>query len=512
MISAFLLALASVSAPAASYDALVKQAVAEAAEGRREDAARTLDRAVALAPDRPEARLERGGLFFLERRYDDAIDDLQVAVRARPDDQYARNLLASALLLTCRGEPAIANWNAIGKPQLRRVQIVGLRHARDAAVRREIVAREGERLEVDDYRRTRLRLEESGLFSTVTLRPLVTSPGAVDLEVALLERHGFGPIPELVGRGVSDLIFRQRVRLRYANLGGEGISIGAEYKWQDTQPFAGLTVDLLRPLGFPGTVRLEGLRTKPLYDLEDGTGAFRMTSRGGGIRFRSVIGSTTAMQAGLRYRERAFDRSHPDAIGGTIAGLDLGLDHTFWSGRRHALKGSARMLSSPFDGDVTFTRAIARLVHHLHVQRPDGLPLEHGSIAAQVTIGRGTDGTPIDEMFAPGTSSESDLPLRAHRQKYDGVLGRTPIARSIALANVEWRQRFIRRKEFQAGYVLFYDGGWMRRTARGVDETLHDAGVGVRIGIRERLLLRADWGHGLTDGKNALTFGLGQVF
>jgi hypothetical protein len=433
-----------------------------------------------------------------------------VAVRAKGDDPYVRDLLAGALLLTGRGEPAVAHWNAVGKPRLRRVELVGLRHARAAAVRREVTAREGETLDVGDYRRTRLRLEESGLFSTVTLRPLVTSPGAVDLEIALIERHGFGPLPEVVGRGISDLIFRQRVRLRYANLGGEGISIGAEYKWEDTQPFAGMTVDLLRPLGFPGTVRFEGLRTRPLYDLEDGSAAFRMTAHGGGIRLRSVIGSATALQAGLRYRRRTFDQDRPDATEGTIAALDLGLDHTFWSGRRHALKGSARLLASP--SEVAFTRGAARVVHHLHVQRPDGIPLEHGSVAAQLTVGWASDATPVDEMFAPGTASETDLPLRAHRQKYDGILGRTPIAREVALANVEWRQRFIRRKRFQAGYVLFYDGAAMRRTARNVDETLHDVGIGLRLAVEGRLLLRADWGHGLSDGKNALTFGIGQVF
>ena len=509
MIAVFILALAG---PAAGYDALVTQAVAEARAGRKEDAARTLDRAIAMDPRRPEARVERGGLFFLERRYEDAVDDLQVAVRAKGDDAYVRDLLAGALLLTGRGEPAIAHWNAVGKPRLRRVELVGLRHARAADVRREVTAREGETLEVAEYRRTRLRLEESGLFSTVTLRPLVASPGVVDLEIALIERHGFGPLPEVVGRGVSDLVFRQRVRLRYANVGGEGISIGGEYRWEDTQPFAGMTVDLLRPLGFPGTVHLEGLRTRPLYDLEDGTGAFRMTGHGGGVRVRSVIASATALQAGLRYRRRTFDAERPDATEGTIAALDLGLDQTFWSGRRHALKGSARLLTSPFGSEVAFTRGIARVVHHLHVQRPDGLPLEHGSVAAQLTFGRASASTPIDEMFAPGTASETDLPLRAHRQKYDGVLGRTPIARSVALANVEWRQRFIRRKGFQAGYVLFYDGGWMRRTARNVDETLHDAGIGLRVGVQGRMLLRADWGHGLSDGKNALTFGIGQVF
>ena len=52
----------------------------------------------------------------------------------------------------------------------------------------------------------------------------------------------------------------------------------------------------------------------------------------------------------------------------------------------------------------------------------------------------------------------------------------------------------------------------MGRTAQGGDQTLHDVGIGLRLGLRGKLLLRGDWGHGLTDGKNALTAGIGQVF
>jgi hypothetical protein len=227
-----------------------------------------------------------------------------------------------------------------------------------------------------------------------------------------------------------------------------------------------------------------------------------------------VVANRTVAEAGVRFRERAWDAARPDTRDGTLVGLHLGVDHTFWLGRRHALKGSVRTLTAPgfLGSDVPFTRGIGRLVHHLHVQRPDGLPLEHGSIAAQVQVGYGGEGTPLDEMFAPGAASEMELPLRGHRQKTGGILGRAPIGRKVALANVEWRQRLFRRPLAQVGYVLFYDGGWMGRTARGGDTVLHDVGFGLRLGLRGSLLLRADYGWGLTDGKSALTGGIGHVF
>jgi outer membrane protein assembly factor BamA len=372
---------------------------------------------------------------------------------------------------------------------------------------------EGARLDVDDYRRTHLQLDETGFFDSLELRPVVTAPGKVDLEIAAVERHGFGSTAELVGRGVVDLT-RKKVRLRYANLGGLGLSLGGEYKWEKTQPFLGLSLDAYRPLGFPGMVTLDGVRARPSYDLEDGSDGFRLRTRGGGVRGRVVMGSRTVAEAGIRFRDREWDIDRPDTPDGTVLGLQLGVDRTFWAGRRHDLAGSVRALAAPafLGGDVRFTRVQGRLVHHLHVQPLDGLPLEHGSIAAQVIVGAGSDGTPVDEMFAPGAASDMELPLRAHRQKRGGVLGRAPIARSIALANLEWRQRLFRNKMMQAGYVLFYDGGWMGRTARGREETLHDVGGGLRIGVTGSVLLRADFGYSLTDGKTALTAGIGQVF
>ena len=200
-----------------TYDGLVALGIAQGREGRTDAAGETLGRAIALDPGRPEALVERGGLRFLQRRYDDAIDDLQAALRIR-DDAYARDLLASTLLLTGRNDPAIEEWNRLGKPALGKVRIAGLRHAREPAVRRELTVDEGRRLDVDDYRRTRLRLDETGFFDALEMRPVVTAPGAVDLEIDVLERHGFGGLPELVGRGVADLT-REKVRLRYANLG-----------------------------------------------------------------------------------------------------------------------------------------------------------------------------------------------------------------------------------------------------------------------------------------------------
>jgi len=58
--------------PNESYDALVSEGVARGRAGDVAEAARLFDRAIALAPERPEARVERGRLLFIEKPYDAA--------------------------------------------------------------------------------------------------------------------------------------------------------------------------------------------------------------------------------------------------------------------------------------------------------------------------------------------------------------------------------------------------------------------------------------------------------
>jgi outer membrane protein assembly factor BamA len=170
--------------------------------------------------------------------------------------------------------------------------------------------------------------------------------------------------------------------------------------------------------------------------------------------------------------------------------------------------------STGWGSDLSFTRSLARASYRAWLAPQEAaVALQPSEVAAQFHWGRGGASTPLDEMFAPGAASQMELPLRAHRQKRGGVLGRAAIGRTLALANVEWRQRLFRRGTFQAGSALFYDFARVGDTARGLSsEVLHDIGFGLRIGTGRGLILRGDFAYSLTDGKTALTAGLGHAF
>ncbi len=300
-------ATAKASPDGASYEALVARAIELGRADQHAEAGALLDRAVALAPARPEAWAERGGLRFLDGRYDEAIADLRRALAIR-DDAYTRDLLASSLQLAGREMDALATWNALGKPTLGRVEISGLRVTHDAVARREIGLEPGSLLTPAALRAARRRLGETGVFERVTLRPRPGGDGKADLEVALAERHGFahGPVDFLVTAGVG--LAWQRVRLRYANLGGTGLSFSGAWRWQENRPETSLQMSWPRPLGLPVYLGVGGSRGEQAYDLG---GPFAIRQRGFDLGVRHVVSTGSVLSLGIRVRERTVSNEPP---------------------------------------------------------------------------------------------------------------------------------------------------------------------------------------------------------
>ncbi len=457
----------------AGWPRATSAALAHGREERLSEAAAALDRAIALEPSRPEAWVERGGVRFLENRYEDAIADLSQAL-ARGNDPYARDLLASALFLAGRTDAALAQWNLLGGPRLRTLSITGLERTKDAVARREISIGEGDMLGDDALRASQRRLEETQVFDQVTLRPIPRGDGQADLEVALSEQHGFfaSPVEAVISAGVDAL--QERVRIRYAN-------------------------------------GLEAFRGRQAYTLDDGLGS---TRRGFELSLRHVVDGRTVVQGGLRLKDRAFSAPRLDAPPGLIAGLEARVERRLLDGHldRLDLAASAFRAAHAFGSDLAFTKAGFELSYQRHLSAPEQVRIEPSVLAVRLRLGWGGDGVPLDEMFAPGGSPDMELPLRAHRQTADGVLGATPIGRSLVLGNVEWRRRLIGSGPVPVGVVFFYDGAWVGRVADGRGTAFHDVGMGLRIGLPGSGIVRVDFGHGLTDGKNAIFVGLNQAF
>jgi tetratricopeptide (TPR) repeat protein len=491
------------------YEALVARAVAAAHADDRAEATRLLDRAIALDQGRPEAWTERGGVRFLEGRYAEAADDLRSALSLR-EDAYARDLLAAALQLDGQEMEALAAWNPLGKPALRAVEIAGLEHTRDAVARREIGIEAGETVTPPAVRAARRRLEETGVFDRVTIRMSPGGDGRSTIDVALAERHGLGrPLDLAVTTGVN--LAWQRLRLRYANLGGTGVSIGGSLRWQENRPEAALQLQAPRPLGLPAYLRLTGFRGEQEYLVG---GGLDMRRRGLDASVRHVIGAGAVLTLGLQARDRSFSRPDPSAPPGWLVALEGGLEARVIETRRQRATASFRLLgASPALGSqVRFGQADAELRYEGVLSRPEGRSVERSVLAARVRVGWGSRGLPIDEMYAPGISPESDLPLRAHPLTRRGAIGANAMGREVVLGNVEWRERILHRPAFDVGVTSFADAARIGQPVTTGRDTVVDVGVGLRIAFLGGPTVRVDCAWGLLDRRRAVFVGLGQAF
>lgn len=507
--AARLLGEALASAP--TYEGLVTLGLARGRLERLPEAGEAFDRAIVLDPRRPEAWVERGGLRFLEKRYEDAVVDLEKALGLR-EDAYTRDMLASSLHLAGRSEDALAHWNALGQPVLGSLEITGLAHTRDRVARRELGLSEGDLLRLDRVRESRLRLGEVGVFGRITLRPIPRGGGKADLEVALEERHGlYGALSDfVVSTGVN--LTARRLRLRYSNVGGSGVTFGGQYRWQKTRPEISLLLNWPRPFGLPAYLRAQSFRGRQVYELDGDS--FVRRSRGLDLSLRRVLGARTVGALGLRARDRSFSRPRADAPLGALVGLEMDIERRLVDRRRHRADASLSLFRATgrLGSTIAYPRGLLTLGYRAFLSPPEGISFEKSVLAAQVRWGWGGSRMPLDEMFAPGGSLEMEFPLRAHHQTSDGKLGETPLGRSLALTNIEWRRRFLDSAGTQMGVVLFYDGARISSTAAGSTRTLHDVGGGLRLGAAAGTILRFDYGHGLSDGNNAFFAGINQAF
>jgi hypothetical protein len=449
----------------------------------------------ATCPASPGPVRELSGVRFAQRRWREAEVLARQVLRQSPDDEYANDVLGSALFMQDDEIGALRAWNRIGKPRVNRVRIEGLHRTRYQIVTELMGIQPNMLLTAEDYGRARRRLGElpDRITTRLAVKPEADGFATVDVVVVEIAAVPRGPI-EWAGASARTVANRQ-LDIAVPGTTGQGEVWSASWRWMPNRP--GVSVGFAAPhvSGLPGVWRIDGAWTSDSYQA---AGASRFVE--------------TRSHAGLSMSDWLTGRVRYSVIGGLDA----------WNGdRKTASIGGAldrvafddRLLLSinatrwaPLTGERVFSSAAARATVR---SSPDIREWVARGTAGLERVG---DAAPMSLWPGAGEGQARIPLLRAHPLLDDGVVNLTEssaFGRTLAFGSAELQRWLEPMPLVHLGVAGFTDiAHASRQLSGGATPVQVDAGIGVRIKIPGTPgMLRADLAHGLRDGANALTLG-----
>jgi hypothetical protein len=485
----------SAAEPADACDVRLNRALDEIrAEG--------LDRADALlgevrseCPAAPGPIRELSGVRFAQRRWNDAAALAREVLRHNPDDEYALDVLGSALFMQNDDIGALQAWNRIGKPRVNRVRIDGLHHTRYQAVAELMGIQPNVLLTAEMYGRARRRLAELPDHATTRLavKPEADGFATVDVVVVEIAAAPHGAI-EWAGASARAIASRE-LDVSVPGSSGQGEVWSAGWRWMRNRP--GVSVGFAAPhlRGVPGVWRLEGAWTSDSYE---GTQPSRMVE----TRSHGALTTSDWVTSHVRYSVTAgLDAWSGERKAGSIGGA---LEQVVFDDRLRMSVDATRWI--PMGGGSAFASAGA---HAVARSSPD---LRDWVLRGTIGFERVGDAAPLTLWPGAGEGLLGPALLRAHPLLSDGVVnvtGSSAFGRTLAFGGAEVQRWMEPLPLVRLGIAGFTDvARASRQMSAGATPVQVDAGFGLRIKIPGTPgMLRADVAHGIRDGANALTVG-----
>lgn len=467
------------------------RAAIAAAAGRLADAAALLDSAATGCPGEPLVLRERAGLRFrlgdrvgaaaLARQYLDSV----------PSDTLAWHLLASSRYLRGDRLEALAAWNAIGRPVLDLITIVGRERIRFRVLAEASGLRLAEPLTPAGLALARRRIADvpAVASSRVDFRPV--PEGMAELDVAVVEAARWPSRPRLL-LGVARAVAGGVAELEVASLTGLGETWDAIWRWESANPEVAVQLDIPARPGLPGVIGVRGEWEDWHFD---GT-APDLRRRAATVDFRRWWTGGVESRAAIRHERWRDDREALVLAGGIgvhdrddrIAltaeaeqAIDLGQHDGYWRARIEAGWRSAA------DDD--------RFV-----------------VSGRLGVTAASSRTPLGLLPVAGGNAARSVPLRAHRWDRDDRLPLRRIGEAIVHGGVAADRDLAEAGPFTIGVGVFLDLARVMEAAADTDDAWYaDAGVGLRLGLPGGggSTLRVDLARGLAaDPRWGVSVGL----
>jgi len=511
--------------PAASADVDYYRGLALAGLERWDEAKAALESGEKKYPRDKRFPVELAGVAYRQKRYLAAERHLHRALRLDPHDRYAINFLATLYFLNGNLEAALKYWNRIGKPRINQIRTDPQLRIDPALLDRAFTCSPASVLTLDQYRTTRTRLRQLGIFSTYRLDLVPAAgkgPESLDLVLSAVERNGWGP--NKAGAVVSLLrgLPYETVYPQVYNLRNSALNVDSLFRWDDQKRRA--LVSVSAPLAHNPQYRFrlyaDGRNenwnvSRTLHQAAAPVEAFNLEKLelGGGIE--AVANSRWNWNVGFNVSDRRF-RNLPVGASTADPVFTNGAAVEVRAGSHYALlripekrftlgsgvQGSFGDFYSP--GFGRFGRLQGTLDAHW-------FPQERGDdyeVREKFYAGRTFGPVPFDELFVLGLERDNKLPLRAHIGTRNGQKGNAPLARDYLLSNWEVNKNLYANAWFRLRLAPFVDTGraYDRADGFGGRQWLWDTGASVKLGVLGGVSLVFTYGKDLRTGKNTFYF------
>ena len=465
---------------------------------RWDDAESAFERGRMQQPRDKRFPIELAGIRFKQKRYPDAVNYLQRALRLDPADEYANDFLGSVYYLQGNVEAALKYWNRVSKPFVEKVQLDPSPKVDPVLLDRAFVFAPVSVLRLSEFRTTEARVRGLGIFRDRKFDLEARPDGKFDLVFRARERNGWGADK---WQGLASL-FRglpfQTIHPEFYNIGGRAINSVSLLRWdaQKRRIWTNLSGPFREDPKWRYHLDLD-LRNEN-WEIRDSLhdsallGALKLRKQAFAAGITSFVNGRLNWSTGAELSHREFLNVIPGtAVTPRLLAQGFQLKHLGQLNYVLARIPERRlMINSGVSTQVgrtwsqpsqTFAKVQASLETHWFPKASGNDYEMQGKIRVGKTFGE----VPFDELFVLGVERDNDLWLRGHVGTRDGRKGNAPMGRNYVLTNWEFDKNIYSHSFINLRLGPFLDSGMITDSSSGLGSKkwLWDLGVQAKVEV-----------------------------
>jgi tetratricopeptide (TPR) repeat protein len=481
------------------------------------DAESAFERGRMQQPRDKRFSVELAGIRFKQKKYAEAADFLQRALRLDPADKYANDFLGSVYFLQGNLEAALKYWNRVSKPHVEKVQLDPPLKVDRVLLDHALVFAPASVLRLSELQTTEARVSGLSIFPDQKFDLEARPDGKFDVVFRARERNGWGANK---WQGLLSL-FRglpfQTIHPEFYNIGGRAINFVSLYRWdaQKRRIWTNLSGPFSKDPKWRYQLDLD-LRDEN-WDIRDSSddaallGGLKLRKQAFAAGVSSFVNGRWNWSTGVELSHRKF----LDVIPGTALTPQLlaqGFQLKHLGKLNYVLarvperrfivsSGVSTQLGRTWSRpSQTFAKLQASIETHWFPQASG----DDYEMQGKISVGRTFGEVPFDELFVLGVERDNDLWLRAHVGTRDGRKGNAPMGRNYFLSNWEFDKNIYSNSFINLKLGPFLDIGKITDPSSGLGsrEWLWDLGVQAKVRVLGQRVAFS-YGKDLRSGKNA---------